>query len=478
MSIWTDIVTTAVVGTERQALPTSAADAALQALLAQLDSTDREGALLHAAALTALHERAGRLPAKHGEALPEAAPAETLPRCNVRVTARLKLLLQGQHAELLPECLTALANAGQRVPEELLIALLERGRSHAELAALLPPVLGERGRWLARQHPDGASILSQTDDETIWETGTLAQRKVWLRRLREREPARARELLQAVWEQEPAAARAVLLEQFEQGLSADDEPFLQTLAANKARQNWVAMALHLLGRLPESAHVQQAVAKAGSALELKPGGLLRKAALTTELHRDDLHTLLAAVPPSIWGRKWNKSATELVELAQSSKLPKTLLEAWRAAAARFKEADWAEALIPTAPQQAHELWQTLPPARQQAVLLRLLREHPSLAYDAPATPFLTACPGPWPRELGQAVLDVLRHHVQRDQLELAWSWRGLLSATACRLSPDRLAITIGELSALLKPTAVSFEAANEFLTLLQFRYDMLQELHQ
>jgi hypothetical protein len=124
------------------------------------------------------------------------------------------------------------------------------------------------------------------------------------------------------------------------------------------------------------------------------------------------------------------------------------------------------------------LWESLPRARQHIVLLRLLREHPSLAYDAPATAFLTACPGPWPDELSQTVLAVLRHHVQRDELGMAWAWRGLLSAIACRLSTDSLAVALNTFGPLLKSAPQSFDAKNELLTLLQFRYDMLQELHQ
>jgi hypothetical protein len=476
MNLWTELITTAVVGTARQALPALSAGQSLTALLSQLDQADREGALLHAAALAALYESAGRLPAIESAPKPEPAPAETLPRCPTRVALRLKLLLEGHYAELLPELLTVLARTGQRVPEELLTALLERGRGKEELLALLPPVLGARGLWLARQHSAWQYILNQTEDEAVWETGTLAQRKAWLRRLRERDPARARELLQAVWEQEPAAARAALLEQLEHNLSTSDEPFLQALAESKARQNWVTLAQSLLARLPESALVQRAIEQAWPALELKTGGLLRKETFTSELDHDDLSKLLTAVPPSTWSRKWNKSPAELIALANGSKLRVPLLNAWLAAAARFGEVAWAAELIVEAPQRGDELWRVLSSAQQQAVLLRLLQKHPTLLYDAPATPYLARCYGTWTSELSQVVLDVLRRHLQRDELAQAWAWRSTLNAIATQLAPASLAAVLTEMSKLLAPTAASFDAVNEFLTLLQFRHDMLQEV--
>ena len=61
---WQDLVTCALLGTERQALEWSAGDDALGQLLSRLDADDREGALLRAAGVMTLWRRAGQLPAR------------------------------------------------------------------------------------------------------------------------------------------------------------------------------------------------------------------------------------------------------------------------------------------------------------------------------------------------------------------------------------------------------------------------------
>jgi hypothetical protein len=388
--------------------------------------------------------------------------------------------LQGQHAELLPEFLRELARSGRRVPEDLLVALLEAGKRSDGLAELFLPVLAERGKWLARQNPDWHSLSPVGEEAAVWQTGTPGQRKAFLRRQRERDPAAARSLLTAVWDQESDKQRAEFLEQFVYGLSEADEPFLQNLQAQANRQAWARLPQKLLSRLPQSAYTQRAVAQTLPVLELRPGSLLRKEALVSELDAHALAEKVQLIPPSSWCRKFGKSAAELIALAKASKLKTGLLEAWVVAAAHFKEVDWAAALILEIPShtKANELWQLLSSERKQAALIHLLRNHPNLAYDQPAAPYLLTCRFAWDLPLSETVLQVLGDYLRRDALAQAWAWRSLLSVTAAHLSAAYLPTALAEVGAALKPNAESFSTVNEFLTLLQFRYDMLQELHQ
>src|SRR5690242_7343876 len=104
MDVWTELIKTAVIGTERQALNLQPASSALAELLARLSNEDREGALLSAAAAVSLYERAGRLPVKDAMPLPATCVADEMPSCSQRAAAlHLRLMLEGQHAELLAE---------------------------------------------------------------------------------------------------------------------------------------------------------------------------------------------------------------------------------------------------------------------------------------------------------------------------------------------------------------------------------------
>lgn len=69
-SLWQDLVTAALVGTERQSLTLTPPDNQVGELLCQLDSTDPEGTLLGAAGAIALYQRSGRLPTTDNQPLP------------------------------------------------------------------------------------------------------------------------------------------------------------------------------------------------------------------------------------------------------------------------------------------------------------------------------------------------------------------------------------------------------------------------
>ncbi len=146
---WQDLVTCALLGTERQAPELPAGDDALGQLLSRLDPDDRESALLRAAGVMALWRRAGQIPACDERPLPPPCEADSVPCCGSLASQHLALMLQGHHAELLLEWLKTLGAAGRRVPEELLPALLEAGAARIGLRPALLPVLGRRGRWLA-----------------------------------------------------------------------------------------------------------------------------------------------------------------------------------------------------------------------------------------------------------------------------------------------------------------------------------------
>src|SRR5262249_60317666 len=146
MSLWTEIINTALIGCERKSLSLDGAADRLGGLLAQLDQNDREGALLGAAAVVSLYERAGSFPLKDAQPLLEACEPDDAPRCSERAAIHLAVMLRGERQWLLPEWLEKGAGRGGGAAEEVLPPVLGVGRGAGGFVGGLLPVLGAPGR--------------------------------------------------------------------------------------------------------------------------------------------------------------------------------------------------------------------------------------------------------------------------------------------------------------------------------------------
>src|SRR5206468_2808474 len=108
-----------------------------------------------------------------------------------------------------------------------------------------------RGLWLARQNPEWGYAVGESMDEGRWETGRLDERMEVLREVRGKDPGRGRELLAGTWEKESPDDRPKLLPALTIGMSAGDEPFLDTVL-DDGRKEVRKAAANLLSLLPES----------------------------------------------------------------------------------------------------------------------------------------------------------------------------------------------------------------------------------
>jgi hypothetical protein len=225
---WDDMVTVALIGTDRR------------------QSHEPGGLLDRAAALTAAR-RAGRLPG-HALGPAEQALADPRPPVGPAATERLGRMLRGTRTALLPEWLRAAAERGKRPPDQLLPALLSLARS----TPLIRPLLADnpRARWLAALNPDWSfpEFAAATDPAT-WRLGSLAERRAYLAGLRATDPAAARELVSAAGH--TAAERAEFIAVLADRLSPDDEPLLERALDDRAA-DVRARAADLLTRLPAS----------------------------------------------------------------------------------------------------------------------------------------------------------------------------------------------------------------------------------
>ena len=517
--LWEQLVASAVLGIERRAFAPPPAAGALSDMIGQLDAADPAGALLAASAIVTLFQRNAQLPPHDETPLPAACDEDALPACSPRAAHHLAAMLGGTHRALLPEWLAALADSGRRAPAALLPDLLELGRAHADLRPAILPALDRRGRWLAAHNPDwsyASNELQVTSDEssdpplvTLWQTGSRPARLALLSELRTSAPALARELVESTWATEKADDRAAFLAALAVGLSMDDEPFLESALDDRGREVRQGAA-ELLERLPGSRRARRMLERALALLAWVPAekprmlglrqGQKARLAITLPdaydqaMQRDGveprppadrwgmgekawwLFQILRAVPPATWSRQFNLTPTELIAAAQRGEWQALLHDAWGAAAIAFQDAAWAESLLQADPRQA-ELLAALPPARQEALLLDMLRGDVTPLHKHPVLLLLRRTRHTWSAELTRAVLGAVRRHMRATNAGNDYQLRGAITEDFARRMPPAM---LDEIAAGWPDGQEARErwqgVIDQLLIILQFRRDMLREL--
>jgi uncharacterized protein DUF5691 len=506
---WSDVLASALVGTERRPLAAPPAGG------------DPAGALLDVAAVLSLRRRAGLVPPR-GVPAPEPAPAEGAPTASAAAGARLARLLDPAgdrldaetRAQLLTEWLTVAARRGLRVPGELLPALLDAGRRQRELRPLVAAAGGARAAWLAAQRGEWAYLAAASGgpaeaDHRDWELGGSAQRVAYLAALRATDPGTARRLLAAAWPGEAPDDRVALLATVQVGLSLDDEELLER-ALDDRRKEVRALAADLLGRLPGSAYQGRMAVRARACVRRERRGLRGDRLAVTPpaecdggMRRDGvaarppqgvgerawwLEELLARTPLTAWaGGEGSLAASprEFLALRVPEGWGPVLLRGLARSAASSRDPRWSGPLLDAlfaraAPAQrpddallAELLYAGLPPDelvdRAVAGLQRAAARAPAPGIDR----LLELCPRPWPPRLSAAVLEALSALARRS----VPSWR---VADLCRLAATRLPVDAAEpLGGEGWPGAGDGpvrRAVEALVDVLRFRYEMLEEL--
>jgi hypothetical protein len=512
---WDDLVATALLGSERRPVMLSAKPGRLGEALAALAQQSAERRLLGAAATLALYRRAGTRPAQSPEGptgtwAPDAS--EDVPACTEAAARSLERMLQGEHADLLSEWLSALAGIGHRVPAWSLPDLLTLGQNRAELRALIERVAGRRGRWLAAQNPDWDYLLD-ADAAEVWQTGSRPARRALLVRLRAADPGRARELVEGTWATESAEDRAAFLMAFETGLSMADEPLLEAALDDRAKDVRQTAAA-LLASLPASRLVGRVANHLTPLLTLTEGrpGLLRRTPTFTiqvtlpeacdkTMVRDGiepkspsgsgerawwLQQMMAIVPPGYWSKRWHKSAAQLLAMTSDNEWTQVLLAGWAKAAEVHRDEGWARAfLVAHTLQTDPPVWRLLKilaPDHRERVVLDLLESGRAIGeVGRPAfIQLLRGCQAPWSPELSRAAL----RHIQGSMTngspsESFWSMREILGELGQFLSPVIFEeVAAGWPDPLPGSMAYWSVQIDRLRTTLQFRHDMLEEISQ
>lgn len=496
MKAWDDLVSTALLGTAKRELPATGALASGPLADAGLTHPEPAGRLLDQAALLAAYRRAGLRP-RTGIAVGEPAPPEIRPRAASAAGRRLADLLDDRPG-LLPEWLSLCADAGARVPEELLPRLLERARVSSSVAQRLAPVAGERGRWLAALNPEwehvldrGASGAEQLDAE-VWESGRPADRAAYLAVLRETDPTAARELLDAGWAREDPADRAQFIAVLADGLSADDEPFLER-ALDDRRKEVRESAELLLGRLPGSGYANRMRERLLRCVEVRPPRAPRKPHIEVRaprevdsaMRRDGipakpgarssedapqmwLRELVARSPLAVWSELTRLPPERIIELPVEPH-EQAVRRGWWEAAVRQRNRAWAAALVtkwrPGGTRQPGELLELLERDQRWSITARMLAEYPA---DEAAVTWIAGCPAPWDVPLGRAVLRAIGELRKHRPYALGGVRAVLAERLPIELAHDLEAIAEQRADAM---TATLSKVADD----MRFRYEMAQE---
>ncbi|WLW52780.1 DUF5691 domain-containing protein [Streptomyces sp. YU58] len=475
---WEELVTAALLGTERRTPPGCP------------PGPEAPAALLDAAAVETVRRRAGLRPGR-AAARPEPAAKDPRPPLPTAAARRLAMLLTDRPGtggggrrgtapdlmELLPQWLATTNAQGFAPPPELLPALLDAARGRTDLRQAALAFAGPRAVWLARLNPDwrfalratpgGGVALPHLDDadriRRLWQEGLFAERVALLGAIRAREPAAARELLATTWATERAEDRLMFLDSLRTGLAADDEPFLEQALTDRSR-NVRATAAELLSSLPDSALAARMAVRAGACVAvdhtgntptlmveaphecdagMEGDGVVAKAPAGRGERSWWFGQLVEAAPLATWpARLGRRTPQEIVALPVADDWQGELHAAWCRAAVRQRNAAWARALLgaPGAPEaggpgavslaERSKLLATLGGAERADWVAGFISAHGlSEAFQ-----LLGVCAVPWSEPLGRAVVDAL--NIARDAGSYPWSFSGVMGLAERCLDPS------------------------------------------
>ncbi|GAA2910572.1 DUF5691 domain-containing protein [Streptosporangium fragile] len=468
---WEDLVSTALVGTDRRPLPGQA---------------EPETEVLARAAVQTLRIRAGRRPVPVAEP-PAAAAPEEQSVVSRAAADRLARILGGEQPRMLDEWLRAAAGRGYRLAPHLLPELLDRAAKDRSIRPHLGVLAGHRGRWLAGLNPAWAFLLEEVtaaavtgfgDGEEVWQLGTPGDRRAYLAALRASDPAGARELLAATWEKEAPDDREAFLKVLADGLSLADEPFLEA-ALDDRRVEIRGEAAYLLSRLPESRFGLRMAERVAKFLPAGDGKIQATAPTEcdTAMRRDGvrakaqygmgergwwLQQIVARTPLGVWSGLYGRPPHEIIRMPVVDWRDE-VVAGWIRAAMVQGDREWARELFLLKP--AADLLAVLPREERETVATEFVRRHGGRnARYGRLSDYLTGVAAPWGPGLAQAVLEAILDISNSTQ---SWYIGDLIKLAGERVDPGLHAMA--ERFSLEPPV-------QEVAALLRFRNDMLKEL--
>lgn len=493
------------IGMARAGRPPAGLPAPLAALLPHDAAAVPEAALWLSLGALDLWERSGFIaPDRPAPAPGPIAAPETLRSCPPRAQAVLAQLLRGLHrAGLEAEWLRLLRRYGGCLPAHVLPKLLDAATRQPALRPAVAPVLGERGRWLARQLPEWGWAAGADASATWWETGTPDQRIAALRDWRARDPQAALQALAAAWGSEPPEQRAALLAPLAVGLGPDDEAFLEA-ALDDRRKEVRAAAQRLLARLPGSRLGQRMLDRLLPLLRLGAGriDLALPPALDASMRRDGIGAtphhglgekagwvvdMLAAVDPQVWPRQFGRTPHACLVLAARSEFAAVFVHGWALAVQRHDGvAAWLRDFLIWTAGALPSLREAVPDSLFDVAAVHFARDGDGALFDALAGKWIgdgfplrllarlsDGAPEAWPADVSRRALARLRTSMPPlPDMGHPWLVRQMLSSLALVLDPAAAVALEAGLRAAWQPDDAWTATVDDFFDLARLRHEM------
>ena len=363
--MWKEIVKNTLIGTQRGKI--SESDIIALSGIGINTNVEPAKVVLQAAAILGQMQRVGKELPKRNGGLPTAAPEEKLEPCSDKAANNLTLMLSsGKFAPALPEFLRYVQHARKILPPESLPQVLNKCLRNDEMWESIKNVIGERGKWLAEQHPVWKKLIEEPIVED-WEISTKAKRLDILDYLRKRNPQQALALIESTWSEDSFQDRQYFLDTLHTNLSIKDEAFLEQ-CLDDSRKEIRQVAALLLSKIEDSALNERLFQEALSLVELKTRTFKKpKLAVTIpevfkkEWKRDGIHEkshlfqfgqkanwlgqIIHKIPPQKWDTYFKTSPEETLDLFVRSDWSELLLQSLINATVAHKNTFWAEAIL-------------------------------------------------------------------------------------------------------------------------------------
>ena len=520
-----DLLTAALVGTAKKPFALSLTASHLR-MFVELESLSSERQLLLSAGVQAICEFAAFVPATVDDAL-EPSPVETRRFISSRVTNIVDGLLdQTSDSPLLVEACQLMRQFERVLPPASLPVALQV--SSKPLRAALLPVIGERGRWLARFDDNWHWAAEQAVDELprdeaaleqLWNDGAVETRVAVLAHAQELSRQLAQRLLQATWPTEKAEVRLEFLNAIARTITAEEIPFLESLTKDRSAAVR-ARASELLCRLDDSPTAEKFIAWTDETLapatpkkslvsklrQIAGGAALTLAVTPPTEYRAEWHELgitekplagmgnraywliqlIRRVRPAHWEDRLSATPSQLISAVRGDDFGPQVIQAWSEAAELFAAADWAIALTDywlgasgNEKDQTHalhrSLWlpkllQVMPPDERESVVERLIGGDDTLAHIGIT---LGALSSPWSRAFTKELLKRVRRELSRTtNNEHLMFWAATLPTAAVAIPPESFADALHDWPSIEGDDYYSRNARNEiecFLETVQIR---------
>ncbi len=460
---WDELVRRLLLGTDQlpaEELQTSDAPAD--------EDTESHQQLLEAVGITQILRQGARQLPTLNEALPSPAPEAALAPCSWRSVEHLQAILDGHHQPALPEFAQLLKKHQKQLPHEALPNLLEQCREQPELWQLIEPILGTRGRWLLQQHPHWSALLPSTAALESWPQATGKEQLALLTAYRREDPEAARQSLTDHWLELDHKAQGRILPALAEGLTSDDETFLDHCRLAK-RKNVRLAATDLLASLPESRlqdrlweHAQSCLVLKANKLELILPEDLPKATQEDGIYPTGSKTpgglrlnwvqqLLERIPFTHWEQHWQKTPLDIIQMVAKVSYGNQLLQALTKSLLRHPDLGGTEAMIKwwllTDQQslwnntEAKQLLQQATPGFFNASLLTWLQQFgPLVPNETLPAYWLLHSPHPWQPALSKMIVLGFQDVIQGRSTANwdIWHYRPLLEKAAYHSDPQLL----------------------------------------